>query len=610
MKYENAKREDQTTLTVPEVEIHLLGVLDKSVKGDTSGWRRAETILQCAEQGHDDGVNPNLDTFTCWAELSPRLKERLFAAAERFLQSARPTDEGTLLRSNVIKAIDIQAYAALAVLVRQAPDRAAFLSGGLWRKWAATIVAGSHENTTEATELGKPVRLALYRHAPTEMLHAYREQIHFYALRNYFLVGRQLQDIWDTEVEKFVLAECRSMRSSASVWLSLVSLLLDQGSVAGATYARYVALRRGPHAAQVAALLLRRDGRSWPAIYARLQRDEQFNNELLTLLTDGYRYVNLDEEATALLFRVVVQHFPYLDGPEAGVDTAQKRDKASEFKNALLSRLEQAGTPSAIKMIQRLKSDFPRLFWLNSTLERAMTVTERQTWKPFPAETLLEFLQLHDRRVVNSPEQLLSVIQESVTRIVAELRAEHLPLVNSLWNEWKEGETPRWKPKMEEHLSDWVAAYLQRDLKGRGIIVNRETQISRGQFTDVLVSAIPEARTGMETQRIDVVIEIKGSWHEEVKTAMKTQLVETYLRERKANVGLYLVGWYYIPGLYDKKPGRVNSWEDLQVVLDSQAQELSRGVVKVQARVIDLRPILNTSTKSSRPQAKTRKSAI
>lgn len=257
-----------------------------------------------------------------------------------------------------------------------------------------------------------------------------------------------------------------------------------------------------------------------------------------------------------------------------------------------------------METLRTLKRDFPDLLWLNSTLDRGMTAAERHAWQPLATQALLDLLAVHDRRVVNSAVQLLEVVQESINRMMSELRNEHLPQVNFLWNEWTEGEKHRWKPKMEEHLSDWVAAFLQRDLKGRGIIVNRETQISRGEFTDILVSAEQKSQSVLQAERIDVIIEVKGSWHGEIRTAMQTQLVKTYLRERKTNVGLFLVGWFYSPGFDDRKPAGIKSMPELQIQLDAQAKDLTKDPLRVEGRVIDLRPILNLSSKLKHPAGK------
>ena len=45
-------------------------------------------------------------------------------------------------------------------------------------------------------------------------------------------------------------------------------------------------------------------------------------------------------------------------------------------------------------------------------------------------------------------------------------------------------------------------------------------------------------------ERLTVIIEVKGCWNAEVKTAISSQLVEDYLKPHNWTHGIYLVGWF------------------------------------------------------------------
>ena len=45
-------------------------------------------------------------------------------------------------------------------------------------------------------------------------------------------------------------------------------------------------------------------------------------------------------------------------------------------------------------------------------------------------------------------------------------------------------------------------------------------------------------------ERLTVIIEVKGCWNAEVKTAIPSQLVEDYLKPHNWTHGIYLVGWF------------------------------------------------------------------
>lgn len=123
-------------------------------------------------------------------------------------------------------------------------------------------------------------------------------------------------------------------------------------------------------------------------------------------------------------------------------------------------------------------------------------------------------------------DELLDLVIESLRRYQRELQGD-LPAVINLWDYSAKSE-PR--PRDEGHLADDIARHLKRDLAGRGIAVGCELVVRRGgkgrasgMRTDIYVTAVLSSSVG--TDRADgevstAVIEVKGSWHEEVKTAM------------------------------------------------------------------------------------------
>jgi hypothetical protein len=95
-----------------------------------------------------------------------------------------------------------------------------------------------------------------------------------------------------------------------------------------------------------------------------------------------------------------------------------------------------------------------------------------------------------------------------------------------------------------------VRLFLRRELIESGIVANREVEIGRvagarlGSRTDIKVEAITTADSGRSHNVITAVIETKGCWNPELRSAMQTQLVEDYLVRLAAPAGVYLVGWF------------------------------------------------------------------
>ena len=102
-----------------------------------------------------------------------------------------------------------------------------------------------------------------------------------------------------------------------------------------------------------------------------------------------------------------------------------------------------------------------------------------------------------------------------------------------------------WRPaKEEEAVSDWVKIELDNLLTTRGIVINREVQIHIGERTDVHVDAISREAPTADFTREKVIIEVKGYWNPDQKTAMKQQLVEQYLRNNDCIRGIFLLAWF------------------------------------------------------------------
>jgi hypothetical protein len=68
-------------------------------------------------------------------------------------------------------------------------------------------------------------------------------------------------------------------------------------------------------------------------------------------------------------------------------------------------------------------------------------------------------------------------------------------------------------PQEEERLSDYISRYLQAALISKGIILHREVEIRRGERTDIYVDAVVPNSAGGVSDRVSVIIEVKGCWN-------------------------------------------------------------------------------------------------
>jgi len=187
-------------------------------------------------------------------------------------------------------------------------------------------------------------------------------------------------------------------------------------------------------------------------------------------------------------------------------------------------------------------------------------------------------------RLVQNGEQLLEVVVESLKRLDAKLHAE-IPAAQFLWD--------RRRPKDENAFSDFVAMHLRDDLKQRGIISNREVQIHQIERTDIHIDAVSEDPNEQGYQHVGVIVESKGCWNRELNKAMKTQLVERYMKDNECQHGIYLVGWFNCDRWDDHDRRKQDAKRlcpdkvETQERLDKQAKDLSQGKYHIRVVVLD-----------------------
>jgi hypothetical protein len=147
----------------------------------------------------------------------------------------------------------------------------------------------------------------------------------------------------------------------------------------------------------------------------------------------------------------------------------------------------------------------------------------------------------------------MEVVLESLNRLQVALTTSTLPRSEDFWH-WDGADTQRrnFRHKDEAFLSNYVARWLDNDLRQRGIIIGREVQLRLGQRTDIYVTAVAEASDSSITS-VTVVIEVKGCWNASVHTALSEQLVGDYLRLNAHTHGIYLVGWFVCEKWHNSK---------------------------------------------------------
>ncbi len=342
----------------------------------------------------------------------------------------------------------------------------------------------------------------------------------------------------------------------------------------------------------------------WYSIWDVIQTDVDFGRKIIETASeihDDRRVARigsqLPESEVADLYLWIAKQYPHEDDPELN-GWVSPRHTVSDWRNSILNQLAERGTSEALVQLERIAETYPNLYQLKRLQKFLRDHLYKNSWHPPQISDLLVLMDNNEKRFLQTDNQLLDLVIESLERLQKRLLGE-TPSAIDLWSVVSSEEICR--PMDENTLSNYVKRHLEQDLKERGIVVNREVEIRQkeggkgaaiGEIPDLYVSAVSQSSQDNEMKQIVVLIEVKGNWHDELKTAIQTQLVERYLHNNdRATCGLYLVGWFNCQQ-WDQKDYRRNSafrnnFEELSDELNARAMSLSNALLDVRSFVLD-----------------------
>jgi hypothetical protein len=266
-------------------------------------------------------------------------------------------------------------------------------------------------------------------------------------------------------------------------------------------------------------------------------------------------------------------------------------DQVHFFRSNCLKSLVSRGTQNACDELRRISEaiDGEDKIWLMWSLRDAERNRMRKDWIPIKPNSLLQLKSHAGMRVVNSEGALHEIVSESLARLQDSIHGQN-PAVHDFWNEPQE-KGGLGRPRGELTISTIVSRFLERDLLERGVVVNREVDVSTQDFADIHISSTSQQRG--EIKKLSVVIEVKGCWHEKVKTSMESQLKGQYLHLSASRHGIYLVAWFPQDQWDDddtRKASARRKCPDLHQSISlfkDQAKQLSDGEILISSFVLD-----------------------
>jgi len=596
------EREEKTPgLPKPFDEI-LLEWLEKFEAGDIGAWWRlnldmtvdpARGVYQLNEE-----LQPDLRALPGWEAMNADMRARTLDAAAKYLELGEPhTDEW--LRTNNVHRPAFAGYRAARLLLAERSDVLERLSDEVWQKWAPIVVAFPEPIGIDDAEPMETLVQIAYARAPKQVTETLLTLIDKENEESRGLhILHKFARCWDSKLSEVLLTKAKQDLSlrTPSVGIILERVLAHDGADA-LSYAMSLVKcdsesERSKELAQEAAIALLKHypAEGWSVIWERMCRAPDWGKGLFKCYAHQHDRMHTAElgnrlppHKVAALYVWLYRQFPPEQDPDRrSTHWVGDRESVAIYRDTLITRLRERG---AVAAIRRIRTEVPEADWLKYAEIAAEKTRLWRSWEGISPSALRKIIEDADSRLVESGDQLLQVLSDSLKRLEAELQGAP-PAVRDLWNT-----RGALTPKNEEDLSDYIARHLRRDLTDRGIVANREVQIRPIEKTDIKVDALRGKNQTASGGVVSVILEVKGCWNPELTTAMETQLKNRYMAENDCTHGLYVVGWF-LSDQWDKsdyRKAKVPSWSlrEARDCFEHQARELSDDAAQIRAFVLN-----------------------
>ncbi len=582
----------------PLPSAHIDTLLDLFEAGDIDAWWKLLNWTQANDDGTQVQKNYRMDIreFPGWKNASEIRKGRMLQAAKQYVIFGDQNIDEWFHKKNITYFPATAGVRALVLLQEEAPDIYASFKHSEWARWTATIL---HLPAYDETEAYRELVTASLRHSPGEVVRwvikCIENENRYY---DSLMVLHKLPIPFPPTLRSVLLTLVTDRKLKAGCTCEILSRLIEQNDVEAIRYVRSIMPKRPPKCKKerkfiiaLAPLLLEHGNNDdWKNIRSLITVDNTFGKALFEgCWFDNHRQDsppvlrNLTASDLSHLWEWMLCQYPMEDDPNRSRGgTVTTRWAMANLRDGILSRLAKSGTIEACEELLRLVDAHPNVKGLPYILGHARDEMRRNTWTPPSPEIFFKMTENTRNRLVQNSDQLLEVVCETINDLQGKLHGE-TPAAPFLWD----GD----KPKEEEKLSDWIKIELDSIFRHQGIILGREVQIHLKDRTDIHIDAVTQDAKTKAFDRIKVIIEVKGCWHPEIKTAMQTQLIERYLTHNDCTHGIYLVGWYMCDFWSKKDPRhrkvKFKRIEELGEFLTKQSSSLSNQKFHVRGVTLD-----------------------
>ena len=623
----------------PPIE-QIKSFLDKCEAEDSKLWWYICDLmtLEPTSEYYRDRMESNLKILPGWKATDPITQSRLMELAKRYIVDQEPETE-KWLGANTDYLPALAGYKALRLLLDEAPAFLDSISAEVWKKWTPVILTYQISNTEEEGRKEERksneyfVRLA-YRSDPEGFI-----KMLMLLIDKGIAELHRVRCCWDKRLAKTLLDKATDESLKPSQVGAILRCLLKNESQKARDFAEslvfalpYLSDEQREKAIEAAiALLTCEKDTVWHIVWPAIQKDTAFGCEVVQGISHQEGRTHsltevLTEEELADLYIWLEHQYPHSNDPNyEGAYFVSPIDSVRTWRNSLLEQIKNRSSYRACEAIRRIAREFPSLEWLKIIFMDAQALARRNTWNPPSPKDILKLASNPELRWIENGDQLLEVVIETLRKLNDDLQGK-TPAAFDLWNEvtWNQvGKHAAWlleqlkiehqkesfsnkslkeaisrkvfndpvyMPKDENNLSDYIQRYLCANLKGRGIVINREVEIRPGERTDIHIDAVPKGKDELG-DIITVIVEVKGSWNDKLRKDMEAQLLDRYMKNNRCKHGLYIVGWFYCPQWSDrdsrKKHARKATVAEAQEQFDLQATDLSQGDIRIKSFIID-----------------------
>lgn len=560
-----------------------------------------------------------------WHEASKETRERIVAAAKLYLESE--VELPAIVRQKELNSVHTSGMAAIWLLQEQEPGWFVDRPIEWWRLWSWYIIRELRPDWHDEPNDAKLKTLRILHAADSA---AIRDAIVRFASKQF--ESERAGSVQSHLASLLVLIE--SIADEELDRLLCVNIVQDQippdrlGDVSQFVFRRSPALAMPPCIQKIAnlmgdddsealvqlaaAILIERPNESWCEMLDCFQRNPRFGRAALERLSNGHRLrwtgisssafppVSIGIPRIGELALLLFELFPPQSDPTEE-ETSMRRipEGARALRNDLVSWLGNQATQEAIDALRLLeRSAGPTSAWLRRPRARAERAYRKGLWRAIPLESVASILDAGANRLLRSEEDVADGIVAALEQYEHSLRHQSPSEVEDLWN------TPRDavpSPKAEERVSDKICLAVRAYFRQYAVVADREVQVFRrkipkagggmpGSEVDLLVT-LPARGNAMDFP-ISVPIEVKRSCNSEAKTGLRDQLVDRYMSEIGARVGVFAVAWLDAPRIAD-------AHKPVWPTIDSAKRDLASMATNVfQSDGADVRTVVVDATLS------------